>query len=153
MKKREFFDDGLLGLLQAERLPQCSKDKLLSSIDYLFDHNLQALSNDVPDELLDWWLAEWKPDSDNANGYEPISLFVRVFALAMLVRSKVCPEYFQEETDFDAQAAFHAAELMQYILTSRRNNIDIPDFDIFDILHYNEIMEMLFGEKKQRAVS
>ena len=154
MKKREFLDDGLIGLLQAEQLPQCSKDKLLSSIDYLFEHNLQALSNDVPDELLDWWLAEWKPDSENANDYEPVSLFVRVFALVMLIRSKVCPEYFQENADFDPQAALHAAELMQYIRTSRRKGLDIPDFDIFDILHYNEIMEMLFGgERKQRAVS
>ncbi len=154
MNRLEFLDDGLLGLLQAEKLPQHYKDRLLSSIDYLFEHDLQALSNDVPDELLDWWIAEWNADSSDTNGYGQISLFVRIFALVMLVRSKVCPEYFREEADFDPQSVFRAAELMQYIRTSRRNDTAIPDFDIFDILHYGEIVEMLFSDKrKQRAVS
>lgn len=43
------------------------KMRVAKSLDYLGKHNLQAMSNEVPDELLSWWIAEWNTEETDEN--------------------------------------------------------------------------------------
>jgi hypothetical protein len=144
----------IIDILDNDEITRQRNERFEKSIDYLRNHNLQAMSNEVPDELLDWWVAEWNIDDSNDDKvfeYKDHSIanrtnffvFSRVFMRLMLERQEEDPDFFIRTKDVDPKAMMHASELIRYVQLSRKANRTIPDFDIFDVEHYDEIMKNL----------
>lgn len=190
----------IINLLETVEASSKNKERVEQSLDYLRNHNLQAMSNEVPDELLDWWVTEWNYE-ENGNGksiencenfkdtygtidhtdepfeddnedyeynekdndtdneednieideqslsnYENLSVFGKVFMAVMFARQDKDPTYFVRTKETSPQAILHASELVCYVQLSRKANRQIPDFDIFDVQRYDEIMDKLCGK-------
>ena len=172
MKEKENDVERVIDLLDTAELSARYKMKVDKSLDYLFSHRLQAMSNEVPDELLSWWVMEWEvgdgksepqdyriieveDDTDTNSSeydeqavtyYENLSVFGRVFLSVMFSRNRKDPTYFERTKDLDPRSVFRAAEFVRYVQLARKENRIIPDFDIFDIERYDEIVEQLYGK-------
>ena len=143
-----------INILDSAAITRQRNERFEKSIEYLRNHNLQAMSNEVPDELLGWWVAEWNIDDSNNDKvfeYKDHSItnrtnffvFSRVFMRLIIERQEEDPDFFIRTKDVDPKAMMHASELIRYVQLSRKANRTIPDFDIFDVERYDEIMKNL----------
>lgn len=135
----------LLEVLSTEHLPLHCRQQIDESVEYLVHHELEAVSDEVPDKLLEYWISEWTTKGEinleqAIENYERCSVFGRIFSFVILMRQRIDPDYFVRTRDADPQALLHAAELVNYVLRARKNNIPIPKFDIFDVARYDELM-------------
>ena len=143
-----------------EEITKKCEERFYACTDYLRSHNLRAMSNEVPDEILRLWAV--KPDNEYIEYewgliddseceveerpiYNYMNSFVyhRIYIWVALARVEADPTYFERTKDADPKGLYHPAELVRYILAARKANRTIPDFDIFDVEHHDELAEKL----------
>ncbi|MBP3483394.1 MAG: hypothetical protein J6K28_08420 [Alistipes sp.] len=138
--------------LKMEHLDKETRDTIYTSMIYLALNDLRAMSNDVPDELLDRWVDEWQKDGEDIPAKcRAVSVFGRVFMFVQFARQYLDESYFDRTRDADPQAMLHAITLVQYIRLARETGRIMPDFDIFDVERYDEITAAIFAGRKRQS--
>lgn len=117
------------------------------SLAYLAEHGFHVMSNEVPDELLEWWDAERIPEQDaravaalDAEESEKLLVLSYVFIHAQYGLAHADETYFDRTRAYDSRTIEQTLKLIKYIREARRAARGIPNFDLFDLSRYDEIM-------------